>query len=556
MTNDSYNIPGLQAANKVPQPIKTPENQDSKPDSSMLPNVASQVSEVVSGKPEVADQQELNNMSKGSASTQGGTQSSQSASQQSSVSDANATQSQIASGAMQVIQQQATGQSSSDDSQNPSSTNSDNSQSASQPVAQEEFTYSDEAKSKIIELEKAISVSNVPQIVLLIMSLALDLKTSDIHIEPEEERVRIRYRIDGVLRQIAEYKTNMHPAIVSRVKIMSELKIDETRIPQDGRTSVKTTDGREMDLRVSTLPTVNGEKIVMRLQDKSKQIPALEKLGILGNALKAIQRALVKPNGVILTSGPTGSGKTTTLYASLNILNQESVNILTIEDPVEIQLDGLNQAQVKADIGFDFAKGLRAALRQDPDIIMVGEIRDHETIDVAIEAALTGHLVFSTIHTNSAVETITRIANMGVPHYLIASAVDTIIAQRLVRRVNPDKCEKYTPDTKTLEAVKRAIAQIPDSEKANYPELDFDNPTFLRPLPQYKQTAYSGRVGVYEVLTMSANLKDAILKGSNVLELQQIAQQDGMVTLEQYGLILAMKGFTTIEEVYRIANTD
>lgn len=556
MTNDSYNIPGLQAANKVPQPIKTPENQDSKPDGSMLPNVASQVSEVVSGKPEVADQQELNNMSKGSASTQGGTQNSQSASQQSSVSDANATQSQIASGAMQVIQQQATGQSSSDDSQNPSSTNSDDSQSASQPVAQEEFTYSDEAKSKIIELEKAISVSNVPQIVLLIMSLALDLKTSDIHIEPEEERVRIRYRIDGVLRQIAEYKTNMHPAIVSRVKIMSELKIDETRIPQDGRTSVKTTDGREMDLRVSTLPTVNGEKIVMRLQDKSKQIPALEKLGILGNALKAIQRALVKPNGVILTSGPTGSGKTTTLYASLNILNQESVNILTIEDPVEIQLDGLNQAQVKADIGFDFAKGLRAALRQDPDIIMVGEIRDHETIDVAIEAALTGHLVFSTIHTNSAVETITRIANMGVPHYLIASAVDTIIAQRLVRRVNPDKCEKYTPDAKTLEAVKRAIAQIPDSEKANYPELDFDNPTFLRPLPQFKQTAYSGRVGVYEVLTMSANLKDAILKGSNVLELQQIAQQDGMVTLEQYGLILAMKGFTTIEEVYRIANTD
>ena len=553
-SDNSYNLPGLDAKKQFVESSQRREEKIKGSEAKQLPktDISSKIAEVVSpsGKPEVADQQELSNMSKGSASTQGGPVqfSSNSSSPSSSAAD---TRSQVSSAATKAL----AGDKSGDQSEAQSAT----SQSSAKPVAdvaQEEFTYSAEAKAKIDELLKAISVSNVPQIVLIIMSLALDLKTSDIHIEPEEERVRIRYRIDGVLRQIAEYKNNMHPAVVSRVKIMSELKIDETRIPQDGRTSVKTTDGREMDLRVSTLPTVNGEKIVMRLQDKSKQIPTLEKLGILGNAQKAIKQALVKPNGVILTSGPTGSGKTTTLYASLNILNQESVNILTIEDPVEIQLDGLNQAQVKADIGFDFAKGLRAALRQDPDIIMVGEIRDHETIDVAIEAALTGHLVFSTIHTNSAVETITRIANMGIPHYLIASAVDTIIAQRLVRRVNPDKCESYQLEPKKLEAIKKAIAQIPDSEKANYPEIDFENPTFLRPLPQYKMTAYSGRVGVYEVLTMTANLKDAILKGSNVLELQAIAQKDGMVTLEQYGLILAMKGLTTLEEVYRIANTD
>jgi len=543
---DSFNIPGLEAKQiKIAEAQKQQEIADNKA-------VADAVQKTLQSQPVLdSEQEELVNMSKGSAATagvssnvgsNGGGASTQTSQTQTSV------QSQVQA-ATTVAGSQA-GTATQSDPQ--TATQSD----PATQVKAEEFTYTKEAQDKIAELEKAIKASNVPQTVLLVMSLALDLKTSDIHMEPEEDRVRIRYRIDGMLRQITEYKNNMHPAVVSRVKIMSDLKIDETRIPQDGRTSVQTQDGREMDLRVSTLPTVNGEKIVMRLQDKSKAIPTLEALGILGNAQKAITRSLTKPNGVILTSGPTGSGKTTTLYASLNILNKEGVNILTIEDPVEIQLDGLNQAQVKADIGFDFAKGLRAALRQDPDIIMVGEIRDHETIDVAIEAALTGHLVFSTIHTNSAVETITRIANMGIPQYLIASAVDTIIAQRLVRRVNPEKCERYQLEGKTLETVKAAIAQIPDSEKANYPDLDFDNPTFLKPLPQFTQTAYKGRVGVYEVLTMTGQLKDAILKGANVLELQKVAQSEGMVTLEQYGLILAMKGLTTLDEVYRVSNAE
>jgi len=535
---DSFNIPGLEA--------KRIQSSEAKKQQDIAENkaVSDAVQKTLQSQPVLdSEQEELVNMSKGSAATSGV---STNAGANGGGSSAQTSQTQTS------VQSQVKAATASSGSQTGTTAQAD----PATQVKAEEFTYTKEAQDKIAELEKAIKASNVPQTVLLVMSLALDLKTSDIHMEPEEDRVRIRYRIDGMLRQITEYKTNMHPAVVSRVKIMSDLKIDETRIPQDGRTSVQTQDGREMDLRVSTLPTVNGEKVVMRLQDKSKAIPTLEALGILGNAQKAIKKSLLKPNGVILTSGPTGSGKTTTLYASLNILNKEGVNILTIEDPVEIQLDGLNQAQVKADIGFDFAKGLRAALRQDPDIIMVGEIRDHETIDVAIEAALTGHLVFSTIHTNSAVETITRIANMGVPQYLIASAVDTIIAQRLVRRVNPDKCQKYQLEGKTLETVRAAIAKIPDSEKANYPELDFDNPTFLKPLPQFAQTAYKGRVGVYEVLTMTGQLKDAILKGANVLELQNVAQSEGMVTLEQYGLILAMKGLTTLDEVYRVSNAE
>ena len=247
-------------------------------------------------------------------------------------------------------------------------------------------------ESKLELLKSSILSSNVPQMVLYTISYALELRSSDIHIEPLENTVRVRYRIDGVLQQVVEYPPNMHAAVISRIKIMSNLKIDEQRIPQDGRTNVTTKDGKEMDLRVSTVPTVNGEKVVMRIQDKSRQIPTLDQLGIRGNSLKFLQKALKMPNGIILTSGPTGSGKTTTLYSCLTMLNKPGVNILTIEDPVEIQMDGLNQSQVKPDIGYDFATGLRASLRQDPDIMMVGEIRDHETINVAIECSLTCHM--------------------------------------------------------------------------------------------------------------------------------------------------------------------
>jgi type II secretory ATPase GspE/PulE/Tfp pilus assembly ATPase PilB-like protein len=411
--------------------------------------------------------------------------------------------------------------------------------------------------SKLELLKSAILSSNVPQMVLYTISYALDLRSSDIHIEPLENTVRIRYRIDGVLQPVVEYPTNMHPAVVSRIKIMSNLKIDEQRIPQDGRTNVTTKDNREMDLRVSTVPTVNGEKIVMRIQDKSRTIPTLEELGIRGNSLKFILKALKMPNGIILTSGPTGSGKTTTLYSCLTMLNSNGVNILTIEDPVEIQMDGLNQSQVKQDIGYDFATGLRASLRQDPDIMMVGEIRDNETINVAIECSLTGHLVLSTIHTNSAVETLTRIINMGVQPYLIASTIDTIIAQRLVRVLCPHCKAAYEPDPELKATAIKAIESIPDDEKVNYPEINFANPVFYKPVgcAHCGNIGYLGRTGVYEVMPFTLKLKNAVLENQNAIQIQDLAKQEGMITLEQAGIIQALQGKTSLEEVYRIANT-
>jgi type II secretory ATPase GspE/PulE/Tfp pilus assembly ATPase PilB-like protein len=425
------------------------------------------------------------------------------------------------------------------------------------PVTEAQATATQNAlDSKLELLKNSILSANVPQVVLYTISYALDLRSSDIHIEPLENTVRIRYRIDGVLQPVVEYPTNMHPAVVSRIKIMSNLKIDEQRIPQDGRTNVTTKDNREMDLRVSTVPTVNGEKIVMRIQDKSRTIPSLDELGIKGNSLKFLHKALKMPNGIILTSGPTGSGKTTTLYSCLTMLNKPGVNILTIEDPVEIQMDGLNQSQVKPDIGYDFATGLRASLRQDPDIMMVGEIRDKETINVAIECSLTGHLVLSTIHTNSAVETLTRIVNMGVPPYLIASTIDTIIAQRLVRVLCPHCKAAYEPEPELKATALKAIASIPDNEKANYANINFANPTFYQPVGcnQCGDIGYLGRIGVYEVMPFTVKLKNAVLEGGNSLEIQALAQAEGMITLEQAAIIRTLEGVTSLEEVYRIAN--
>lgn len=410
-------------------------------------------------------------------------------------------------------------------------------------------------QEKLQQLQDAILAGNVPQIVLATISAALDMRSSDIHIEPERSTVRIRYRVDGVLRRIVEYPPNMHPAIVSRIKIMSNLKIDEQRIPQDGRTTVTTKDNREMDLRISTFPTVNGEKIVMRIQDKSRKIPTLEELGISGNSMKYLQKGLDAPNGIILTSGPTGSGKTTTLYACMNILNTPDVNILTIEDPVEIQMEGLNQSQVHPDINYSFANGLRTALRQDPDIIMVGEIRDRETMDVAVESSLTGHLVFSTIHTNSAVETLTRIANMGVPAFLTASTVNLIIAQRLVRKICTECKQESQIEKNIMERVKRALKFLHPDEIKNYDPTIFQNLKFYvgKGCEKCGGTGFFGRVGIYEVMWMTNRLRRLILEQANTIEIEKAAMESGMVGLEQAGIIKALLGETTLEEVYSVA---
>ena len=409
--------------------------------------------------------------------------------------------------------------------------------------------------TKLQQLQEAILAGNVPQIVLATISSALDMRASDIHIEPERSTTRIRFRIDGVLRPVVEYPPNMHPAVVSRIKIMSNLKIDEQRVPQDGRTTVTTKDNREMDLRVSSFPTVNGEKIVMRIQDKSRKIPTLEELGIEGNNMLYLKRGLEAPNGIILTSGPTGSGKTTTLYACMNILNTTEVNILTIEDPVEIQMEGLNQSQVHPDISYTFATGLRTALRQDPDIIMVGEIRDRETMDVAIESSLTGHLVFSTIHTNSAVETLTRIENMGVPTFLMTATINLIIAQRLVRKICTYCKEQTTAEPEMVERVKRALSFLHPDEAKNIDPALLANPVFYKGkgCKECGDSGYFGRVGIYELMWMNNRLRKLILDRASTVDIGKAAMETGMVSLEQAGILKCLKGETTLEEVYSVA---
>jgi len=407
--------------------------------------------------------------------------------------------------------------------------------------------------TKLQQLQDSILQGNIPQMVLSTISLALDMRSSDIHIEPEENRVRLRYRIDGVLRQVVEYPLNIHPAVISRIKIMSNLKIDEQRMPQDGRSSVTTKDGREMDLRVSTLPTVRGEKVVMRIQDKSRHIPDLPELGLQGSALKSFEEALNLPNGVLLTTGPTGSGKTTTMYSALTRLNKVEYNIMTIEDPVEIQLDGLNQSQVHHEINYTFANGLRTALRQDPDIIMVGEIRDRETIDIAIEASLTGHQVLSTIHTNSAVETITRILNMGVPPFLISSTIELIIAQRLVRRLCQACKVPEQPDAQLMVIINKAVANIHSQDEIE-PEKLKDMKFFApKGCAECDNIGYRGRVGLYEVMRMNNEIRRLIIQQAGSLDIEKAAIKGGMVNLEQMGVIKALKGETSLEEVYSVA---
>ena len=428
-------------------------------------------------------------------------------------------------------------------------------QAAQAAAASAQVSEASQAVEQGKVLQNSIIAGNIPQMVTSALSQAVYMGASDIHIEPLQNTVRIRYRVDGVLRATVEYPSNIHPAVVSRIKIMANLKIDEQRVPQDGRAQLTTPDGRQMDMRVSTLPTVNGEKVVMRVQERTKKIPALEDLGLSGVGLANLKKTLALPNGIILTSGPTGSGKTTTLYSSMQILNKTDVNILTFEDPVEIQMDGLNQSQMHADIEYDFARGLRAALRQDPDIMMVGEIRDRETIDVAIEASLTGHLVLSTIHTNSAVETLTRILNMGVPPFLMTATINTIIAQRLVRKLC-DACKKPTQiDEATQVTVKRAIDRLSELEAKDVEPGLIEGMKFFEPggCAQCDNIGYKGRLGLYEVLQMSNDLRMSILKGANDLELEDQAIKAGMTTLEQSGILSALRGLTTLNEVYRVA---
>ena len=401
---------------------------------------------------------------------------------------------------------------------------------------------------------------NIQKICDTIILTAVLWDASDIHIEPLSSYVRLRYRIDGELREILEYQSFLHTGIVARFKILSELKIDESRIPQDGRIS-QTINAKPLDLRVSTLPTVHGEKIVMRIVDKSKKIPKLDKLGIEGQNLELLKKAIQLPNGVILTSWPTGSWKSTTLYSILTILNDSSINIMTLEDPVENQVDWISQSQVKPGIWYSFATGLRTALRQDPDIIMVWEMRDKETVDIAIEASLTWHLVLSTIHTNNASETITRILNMGVQPFLIPASLNIVIAQRLVKKLCPH-CKKKTSlkeiDVETLKNIKHSLWITPKAELSSRVGMDLlKSPIFYKPegCEKCDNNWYKGRVWLYEMLEITPGVKEMILRGDSAYNINKQAIKDGMISLEQDGIIKALQGHTSLEEVYRVSKT-
>lgn len=406
--------------------------------------------------------------------------------------------------------------------------------------------------------------SPIAQTVNLIIEYAVKSGASDIHIEPRDKHLQIRYRIDGVLREANRLPKRTMAALVSRVKILANLKIDERRAPQDGRFKINM-NGRIFAFRVSTLPIAEGEKVVMRVLDESSEPLSLEKLGFWGKALQDIQDASEQPHGMILVTGPTGSGKSTTLHSVLHILNKPDVNISTIEDPVEYKLEGVNQTQVNPMAGMTFAAGLRALLRQDPNIIMVGEIRDGETAGLGVQAALTGHLVFSTLHTNNAATCLPRLLDMSIEPFLIASVVRVVIGQRLVRRLVAEDSESYEPNASEIKEIERVfgiktkqdwdrIIQLMQSAQESFGKEKTNKIMLYRPkknLPAEK-TGYKGRMGIYEVLKNTTDIQKLIVSSGTSEEIQTLAIKEGMLTMQLDGLIKALLGMTTIEEILRV----
>ena len=396
------------------------------------------------------------------------------------------------------------------------------------------------------------------------MEYAVKSRASDIHIEPLEATLKIRCRVDGVLREIMQLPKSIEPALVSRIKILSNLKIDEHRVPQDGQFTVKAAN-KEVDLRIAISPVVWGEQVVIRLLDKSGNTFNIEEMGYAGRALRAIRKGIRRPNGMVLTSGPTGSGKSTSLYALIKEIKDDTVNIVTLEDPVEYKMDGVNQIQVNGDVGLTFATGLRSILRQDPDVVMVGEIRDGETASLAVQAALTGHLVFSTLHTNSAAGVLPRLLDMGIEPFLIASTINTIIGQRLVRRVSL-KREVYQSNPIETQNILTTIGHLLPKTAADVAAVSQD--LGYKDLPLAGQSAYtlvkgidtpqtprgySGRAGLYEVMDVNTDIQNLIVARATSSEIQRLAVSQGMITMRQDGYLKALQGITTIEEVNRVA---
>lgn len=423
----------------------------------------------------------------------------------------------------------------------------------------------EEVKSESNDIKTLVQDSPISRALSTILEYAVKSRASDIHIEPLEKALKIRCRIDGVLREVMQLPKSIEPALVSRIKILSNLKIDEHRVPQDGQFAVKVGD-KEVDLRIAISPVVWGEQVVIRLLDKSGSSFNLEEMGYAGRSLRTIRKGVKRPNGMILTSGPTGSGKSTSLYALIKEIKDDTVNIVTLEDPVEYKMDGVNQIQVNAEVGLTFASGLRSILRQDPDVVMVGEIRDAETANLAVQAALTGHLVFSTLHTNSSAGVLPRLLDMKIEPFLIASTVNTIIGQRLVRRVANKRDAYWSSPLETksildnvghlLPKTKEEVAQI--SADLGYKDLPLANQTAYTLVKGHDTPAsprgYSGRAGLYEVMDITEEIRSLIVQRSTSAEIQRKAVEQGMITMRQDGYLKALQGITTLEEVNRVTS--
>lgn len=435
-------------------------------------------------------------------------------------------------------------------------------------TANEEKTDAKSPAKNVKTIKDLVEDSPISKALSAILEFAARNRASDVHIEPMEKDLKVRCRVDGVLREIMRLPKNTEPALISRVKILANLKIDEHRTPQDGQFTVRV-DDRDIDLRIAIAPIVWGEQVVIRLLDKTGTSLKLEDMGYTGRALRTIRKGLEQPNGMILTSGPTGSGKSTSLYALIQEIKNDSINIVTLEDPVEYKMDGINQIQVNPEVGLTFATGLRSILRQDPDVVMVGEIRDKETAQLAVQAALTGHLVLSTLHTSSAAGILPRLLDMGVEPFLIASTVRTVIGQRLVRKVADAGKQTYQSSLPETEAVKLALgALLPNSAeqvKAASEDLGYKS------LPLGNQTAYTltkgtdspdtpggyrGRMGLYEVFGVSEPIQELIMKQSTSSQIEKAAQAEGMINMRQDGYLKALDGRTTLAEVNRVAAED
>lgn len=396
-------------------------------------------------------------------------------------------------------------------------------------------------------ISQVIKEAPIAKIVATMLEYAMKSRSSDIHIEPQEDRVRVRYRIDGILYERLSLPKAVQDAVISRIKILSDLKIDEHRTPQDGRFNFKFGED-EVDLRVSVLPISFGEKIVLRLLKKSGGIPSLTDLGLQGTALKNLEVSILKPHGIIIVCGPTGSGKTTTLYSVLSKLNTARVNISTLEDPVEYQMPGINQVQINADVGLTFAVGLRSFLRQDPNIILVGEIRDKETTDLAIQAALTGHLVFSTLHTASAAGTLPRLLDMGAETFLLASTMNAVMAQRIARRICSHCKISYKPPREIVKEIRQALGTLMIQKDDDAVELYKG-----KGCDECGSSGYYGRVGIFEVMPISETIAKMVLEKKDANTIEERAKKEGMITMKQDGYLKALDGVSTIDEILRVA---